>query len=233
MKKLNFIIQAKGGVGKSLLTYLFGLTEANNAETFFVDVDSSTKTSTKQLSFLTNARVENLSLLNSQEHLMRDRLIGYLESIAATPFNEYFFDFGAPESEQLPALIFRDLPFREFLDELQFEAQFHIVISGGGSYTASTEYLSKMHKILKSEFEITAWKNIYGFEGWSSLGDELEKNCKSIDVQIRCFGDFESNSNLGAQILDQIRKGKPLSEYPIGAKLKMKQEIRQNFNFQT
>lgn len=49
MKKLSFIVQAKGGVGKSLLVYLIGLSEENNESSFFVDVYASTKTSCKQL----------------------------------------------------------------------------------------------------------------------------------------------------------------------------------------
>jgi hypothetical protein len=200
MKKLNFIIQAKGGVGKSLLTYLIAQTKVNDPKCIFVDVDASTKTSSNQILFLGNERFESLSLLNSQEHLMRDHLISYLESISASPYDEYYFDFGALESEQFPALILRDLPFKEFLEELDFEAHFHIVVTGGGSYNACIDYLKKMYKILKNEFEITVWKNLYGFETWPKLADELEQNCKLLKVNLAQFGDFEPNSNLGGQI---------------------------------
>jgi hypothetical protein len=88
-------------------------------------------------------RTETLSLLNDKEVLVRDKFIAYLESLVDTPFNDIYFDFGAPESEQLPALIERDLPFKEFLDELDFQAHFHIVVGGGGAYTSSVEYLQK------------------------------------------------------------------------------------------
>jgi hypothetical protein len=232
MKKLNFIVQAKGGVGKSLLVYLIGLSEENNENSFFVDVDASTKTSCKQLQFLGENRFESLSILNNQEYLMRDILISYLESIASSKFDEYYFDFGAPESEQLPALIFRDLPFKEFLDAMGFVAHFHVVVSGGGSYAACTDYLMKIHKVLKGEFAITVWKNIYGFGGWETLSAELEHNCQAINVELLEFGDFEPNSNLGGQIMDQIRRGKPLEDYSWGAKLKMTMELRQHFNYQ-
>ena len=36
MKEINFILQAKGGVGKSLLTYLLGMAEQNNEQSLFV-----------------------------------------------------------------------------------------------------------------------------------------------------------------------------------------------------
>ena len=57
-KELNFVLQAKGGVGKSLLTYLLGLAKQTQDSTLFVDVDSSTKTSTRQLIFLGETRTE-------------------------------------------------------------------------------------------------------------------------------------------------------------------------------
>ena len=47
MKTYYFNIQAKGGAGKSMLTYLQALKNEENASTLFVDLDNSTKTSPK------------------------------------------------------------------------------------------------------------------------------------------------------------------------------------------
>ena len=53
MKKKFFLnIQSKGGSGKSMLTYLQALKNETNEKTCFVDLDSSTKTSTQQLKFI-------------------------------------------------------------------------------------------------------------------------------------------------------------------------------------
>ena len=41
MKKLHFISQAKGSVGKSLLMYLFALKNYQDRSCLFVDLDSS------------------------------------------------------------------------------------------------------------------------------------------------------------------------------------------------
>ena len=227
MKQLHFIVQAKGGVGKSMLTYLLALAKENDAQSLFVDVDSSTQTSTRQLKFLGENRMETLSLLNEKEVLVRDNLVSYLESIVNLPFNNVYFDFGAPESEQVPALIDRDLPLKEFMEELGFNAHFHIVIGGGGAYKSSVDYMKKLLKSLNGDFDVTIWKSITTFNNFQNLADELTENCKKMKFPLRQFADFDPSSNLGNQILDGVRRG--LSEYQTGAKLKLKKELSENF----
>ncbi len=228
-KELNFIIQAKGGVGKSLLTYLLAIAHAENQHSLFVDVDSSTQTSTKQLKFLGESRTETLSLLNEKEALVRDNFISYLESLTASNFEQIFLDLGAPESEQIPALIERDIPFKEFLDAIDCVARFHIVIGGGGAYTPSIEYLKKMLNVIKADFEIVVWKSITTFNNFVSLAEELKANCKKLNIPLRQFGDFDANTFIGGQILDGIRRGLAQSEFPIGAKLRLSKELKDNF----
>jgi cellulose biosynthesis protein BcsQ len=52
MKIFYFNIQSKGGAGKSMLTYLQALKHETNDQAVFVDLDSSTKTSVRQLRFI-------------------------------------------------------------------------------------------------------------------------------------------------------------------------------------
>ena len=232
MKQLHFVVQAKGGVGKSLLTYLLGLSNHSNEDALFVDVDSSTQTSSRQLKFLGEHRTETLSLLNDKEVLVRDKFIAYLESLADTPFQNIYFDFGAPESEQFPALIERDLPFKEFLDELDFEAHFYLVVGGGGAYASSVEYFQKMMKVLGNDFDVAVWKSITTFNNFPLLAQELERNCHKLQIPLRQFGDFEPSSNLGSQILSGIRLGYALNDYQTGARLALKKELKQNFGYE-
>jgi hypothetical protein len=231
MKKLHFILQAKGGVGKSLLTYLMAQTQSQNPTVLFVDVDGSTQTSTRQLQFLGDKKLETISLLDGHEKLVRDRFINYLESLQTTNYSEIYFDFGAPESEQFPALIKNDIPFKKFLDRLDYEAHFHIVVAGGGSYYASIEYLRKISLVMKGQFQLTVWKNLTSFSNLDILADELEKNCKARNQNLAQFGDFEPHSSLGSEILENISLGLPLEAFNIGASLKMYQELKENFNY--
>ena len=228
-KELNFVLQAKGGVGKSLLTYLLGLAKQTQDSTLFVDVDNSTKTSTRQLICLGETRTETLSLLNEKEVLVRDMLVSYLESLVHLPFQQVYFDFGAPESEQFPALLERDLPFKEFADVLNFKVKFHIVIGGGGAYKASIDYLQKILKALNNEFEVTVWQSLTTFNNFPTLAKELQTNCQRVGLLLRPFGDFEPSSNLGEQILNGIRQGYGLNEFPTGAKLRLKKELNDHF----
>ena len=134
MKNLHFIVQAKGGVGKSILMYLFALKHYKDPKCLFIDVDASTQTSTRQLKFVHQDQSDVASLLDEKGLLIRDNLLAYLQSLAKENFEEAYFDFGAPESEQLPALIEYDIPLKDFAEGLDFEITFHIVIGGGGAY---------------------------------------------------------------------------------------------------
>lgn len=228
-RKLNFILCSKGGVGKSMLTLLFALVKENDEHSVFIDLDNSTQTSTKQLKFLGSNRTETVSLLNDKEVLVRDNLISYLESLVSSPFNEFFFDLGSPESEQMPALLDRDIPFKEFLDELGFEAHFHVVVGGGGAYKPCIEYLQKLLKSLHGQFDITVWKNITSFNNFQALGNELKQICHDLAIRFRQFGDFDPSSHLGNQILDGIRLGNGFNDYQTGARLRIKKELNTNF----
>jgi cellulose biosynthesis protein BcsQ len=229
MKELNFILQAKGGVGKSLLTYLLGIAKQNCNKSLFVDLDSSTGTSSRQLKFLGESRTETVSLLNEKEVLVRDNLVSYIESLVDTPFDKVYFDLGAPESEQFPALLEIDLPFKQFMDELDLRANFHVVVGGGGAYIPSVDYLQKLVIALRGEFEVTVWQSITTFKNFNNLSEELRRNCGLLGLRFRTFGDFDPSSNLGNQILDGVRKGYGTSDYQTGARIRLKKELNDNF----
>lgn len=64
MKTYNFNLQSKGGVGKSMLTYLQALKNESNFAVAFIDLDNSTKTSISQLKFLEES--ENIPILEAK-----------------------------------------------------------------------------------------------------------------------------------------------------------------------
>lgn len=231
MKQVHLIMQSKGGVGKSLLTALIGLQRQNSESTAFVDLDCSTQSSMRQLKFLDKNRLEAISLLNEKDVLVRDNLISYLESLIDTPFEEIIFDFGAPESEQFPALVERDLPFEEFMDMLQLEVHYHVVIGGGSAYIPSVQFLQNLYRIVNNKTTMNVWASITTFHQQPMLLKELEQNCDKMGLKFRKFGDFDPQSHLGGQILDSIRIGIPLEQYSPGAKLRMRKELTENINF--
>lgn len=225
MKNLHFIIQSKGGVGKSCLSYLFALSNEGNKNSHFIDNDSSTKTSTRQLQFLEDSRIDTISLLDGRDVLIRDRLVSVLENLTDIPFTDIYFDFGAPESEQFPALLEHDLPFKEFCDELGFNAIFHVVIGGGGAYKSSVNYLKKIIEVIKNQFPIIVWENKTSFRNLDQNSHDLKENCARLKLTLKSFGDFEPTTVLGSQILNGISKGYGLNDYSIGAKMRLKNEL--------
>jgi CobQ/CobB/MinD/ParA nucleotide binding domain len=225
-KKLQIIASNKGGNGKSLLTALFYQCYEKRDDVLFIDLDNSTKTSTKQLKNLGENRLKTVSLLNENDVLDRNNLILFLENLAEeNQYNEYIADFGSPEAEQLPYLLQNDINFKEFMDAIGIEAHFNIVISSSG-YLSSVQYLDNMRKILKDEFQITVWKNITSFKHLPELAEELKVNCKKMGLELRQFGDF-SPSSLTSQILENIRNGS--FNMGIGSKLRLKKELQDNF----
>ena len=137
-------------------------------------------------------------------------------------------DFGAPESEQFPALVARDLDFKAWCDEVGFLAVFHIIMAAGGAYRACGEYLDKMVEVLGGQFEVTAWENLNTFKQYPDLSRELAARCHAMGMAHRRFGDFDANSLLGIQILDGIRNGFSLDRYQPGARICLKKELREN-----
>ena len=71
MKTFYFNIQSKGGAGKSMLTYLQALKHEKNEKAAFVDLDSSTQTSTRQLHFLTQQEANRLFSVDIFDNLKK------------------------------------------------------------------------------------------------------------------------------------------------------------------
>jgi hypothetical protein len=226
MKKIHFIAQAKGGVGKSLLMYLFALKFGHDSSIFFVDLDSSTESSKRQLKFLPDSNMDVVNLSDDKDVLVRDRLISYLEQVSDSAFDQFFFDLGSPESAQLPALLRYDLPMKEFADELGLEIIFHIVIGGGSAYVASGRYLDQIRDIAGTDFKINVWKSATSFRKFPALAKELENNCQAFGLPLHKFGDFEPLSELGGKILDGARLGYSLKDYGPGPRIRLRAELQ-------
>lgn len=210
-KKFNFIIQSKGGVGKSFLTYILGVKHEDNVNTLIIDVDGSTKTSTKQLKFLYDQkRIGKFDLLDKQERIARDRLFGSIEEIADQPYTNYILDFGAPECEQLPALFSRDVnqdDLKSFADYLDIELVFHVIIAGGTAYTACVEYLNSIVQVVGKEFKIIVWMNDNTFMNYPQQIDEILELAKILGLQVERFGNILTGSVFDTHLSDIMQRG--------------------------
>src|SRR5690625_103967 len=115
MKQFIFNIQSKGGVGKSMLTYLQALKENDNPKAAFIDLDSSSRTSIKQLAFLKEKeRVFEINITDSLKKIEREKFFEVVEGLLEMDFQKYYIDFGSPESTQFPSLFNFDFTIDEF-----------------------------------------------------------------------------------------------------------------------
>lgn len=234
MKQFQFNIQAKGGADKSMLTYLQVLKQQSNDRAYFVDFDSSVKSSCQQLKFLqgrTPSRFATMSLLDRREKLDRQLLFENLYELSQKDYDRFYLDFGAPESDQLPSLFSKDYTieeFKEVQDELNAQFIFNVVIAGGSAYEPCTHYLQKITVLNKGFFEVNLYINESTFSGTPQLIKELTAFGASRENYInaiRLYGDFDSTTAPHRSILQKISEGKGIKVYEFIEKIKMQKEL--------
>lgn len=235
MKTFFFNIQSKGGAGKSMLTYLQALKHEKNEKAAFVDLDSSTQTSTRQLHFLTKQegnRLFSVDIFDNLKKIERERLYDVLQAFNTQLFDEIYIDFGAPESEQLPSLFSLDFSieeFKQFEKELKSKFVFNVILCGGPSYASTFAYLKKLTEIVKGKFEIVMYLNELTFLNYSLLMDELNefaRKAKGYISKVVRFGDIHVDRNSGQIITENIRNGAGfLGYHSFAAKTIIKREM--------
>lgn len=220
MKTFEFNIQSKGGAGKSMLTYLQALKHEQDPDALFVDLDSSTKTSVKQLRFIgLKKRVIEVDMLDRIRKIEREKLFEVLESLQRMPYDHFFVDFGAPESEQLPGLFSIDYTMDEFCgfaQELDAEFRFNVVMAGGTAYRSCFDYLKRITELVEGRFPVTAFVNEYTFQHYEYLIDEIRAFADATNglvEAVRPFGDIHTDRNSGQQITDNVKEGKGIGDY--------------------
>ncbi len=233
MKIFYFNIQSKGGAGKSMLTYLQALKQESNDQAVFVDLDSSTKTSVRQLRFIgMKKRVLEVDIFDKIRKIERERLFQIIETLNKTTFSEVYIDFGAPESEQLPGLFSIDFSieeFKAFEKELKARFVFNVIVAGGTAYRSSFEYLKKITGLVNGQFTINAYVNEFTFMNYEYLIDELKEFAKvtgGLIQEVKLFGAIQIDRNSGQIITENIKEGKGIADYnSFAAKTIIKREL--------
>ncbi|HAO05686.1 MAG TPA: hypothetical protein DCQ50_01620 [Chryseobacterium sp.] len=216
MKHIYFNVQSKGGAGKSMLTYLQALKHEENTKTAFIDLDSATCTSLQQLKFIgvQENRLFKVDILDFHKKIEREKLFTVIEKACAMPFEKYFIDFGAAESEQLARLLsldFTSAEFKEFEKEQNARFVFNVVIAGGTSYVACFEYLKNLLELVGSNFEMRVYANDFMFKGQQFLLEELKRfiaSTKGLIKSVIQFGNFFPERVSGTQIIETMKMGK-------------------------
>ncbi|MGJ7030897.1 hypothetical protein [Niabella hirudinis] len=234
MKTFYFNIQSKGGVGKSMLTYLQALKYEADESVMFVDLDSSTQSSLAQLEFISKkGRLIRTDIYDRNRKLDRERFVEVIEALNRQPASHFYIDFGAPESEQLLGLLTLDFTIDEFKEierELKAKIVFNIIVAGGPAYETCMLYLKKITGITKGHFDISVYLNQFTFYNYDQLvteAREFAKSTKGLIKQVYQYGEFHPDRRSGQIILNNIRSGSGLVDYhALGVKLILRRELK-------
>jgi hypothetical protein len=233
MKTFHFNIQAKGGAGKSMLTYLQALKNENNDKVAFVELDSTTKTSKRQLKFLAEKnRLFEIEIFDKIKQIERQQLIEVLEDLNSYDFTDIYMDFGATESEQFINLINIDFnidEFKSFETELDAKFVFNVVIAGGTSFASTFEYLKTLADIVNGHFDIIAYANEFTFQHYEQQLTHLQSIVENAKGDIKAlvpFGAIHTDRSGGHIIITNVKDGKGLAAYTsFSARIIIKREM--------
>jgi hypothetical protein len=198
MKKVNLVLQSKGGVGKSLFLWFVAQLEKEN-KTVFIDLDESTQTSSARLGIVVGEnRVKHFKILNENKKLEREKILNLFEMISETKTDKWYIDFGAPESEEFRRLLEFDISAKNLSDELKsmgIELQIYVIIAGRDALISCLKYYNSTKDILSDAIPYLALMNEGTFGGLESI-EQSSKALTAANIEFKAFGGLgESESS--------------------------------------
>ena len=149
MKK--FIVQVKGGSGKSYLTKLLSLkAEKERTETFFLDCDNASASTTKFFKSIEERKSSyikyaSFNLLGTDKKIDRTKFDNFLSEIEK--LENVVVDFGAASSEQLLFYIQEETKNNVLDTFKEMGIEIYLVIAGGGSAKECMDFFEQANKI--------------------------------------------------------------------------------------
>ncbi|MCU0468926.1 MAG: hypothetical protein MUF58_10010 [Arcicella sp.] len=227
-------MQNKGGVGKSMLTYLLALKHQKDSnegienldKILFADGDILNLTTDRQCKFLTIAHV---NLMDKNQKFQRDKLLRSLEYFSKVEADIIYIDFGASESGQFPALVSLDYSsdlFQDFAQNFEIEIIVNVVVAGGTSFIPCTDFLKNVVLALNRKITVCVWANDWTFKNDTpeSLA-ELSIYCQKEGLAMNRFGNFDTDSSVGSEILNKIKFGCGFNDYDFIHKMTLRKEL--------
>lgn len=146
-----FVLQQKGGVGKSTLTKLLFLkAEKEEKDVVFIDCDNASGTTTKFFLGLEKRKPKNIlykpiNIVGKDKKIDRTKFDKFLEIIDGV--ENVVVDFGAASSEQMLFYIQEEEKNGIVEDFKNMGILIYLVVAGGGSITECAEYALELKKI--------------------------------------------------------------------------------------
>ena len=211
MKKVILVNQAKGGAGKSVLTFLLAEKYPKAA---VIDMDDASKTTTMQLAY---RNPPSVTFLNSNRVIDRGLFSSFLEKLSTSTPEFYISDLGASISEQLPHY-FSDVSdfLSDILPDLGIQLDLYIVVGGSNIFTQTMSYLSDVVDSIgkaKHSIHIQVFKNEY-YEFGDDQTKVLNKYCKDHNLTIHSFDiSRDKNESTQTRIKEVLKSGKGVEAF--------------------
>ena len=224
-KQVVFIAQAKGGVGKSFVTWFIAQNKKEQSAGF-IDLDKSTRTSTRLKKIVGEKRVLELSILDGNHKLDREMFLNLLELISKTKTEEWFVDLGAPESDELKSFLTNEVPaeeLKEILEEINVSLKIYVIIAGQDAFDASLGYYVDMQKLCENYIEVIPVKNegTFGSIVAMEAGDKVFENLGIIPKKV---GKLPAG-NSANEIITVISSGLPENDLTLAGRRTMKKVL--------
>lgn len=155
-KKIQFITQAKGGSGKSVLAFMLAEKYKHAA---ILDLDDATTTTMKQLAYRKPVKVSFLD--PETKRIDRGAFNDLFESVIEAKKELFIADLGASVAEQLPKYLSINgiEVVTEILKANNIQLQIICVVGGGNIFKATMEYLVELVEATSGALEIIVAHN--------------------------------------------------------------------------
>jgi len=213
-KQVTFILQSKGGVGKSALVYLLAnKTFSSSNKTLFLDMDNETNTSMRQIRF---APTQSFNLIdNNSQSIDRTLLERFFENfIEHDEYDNCVCDFGANTSEQfgIYAAEQEGKMILSVLPEMGMDLHIVCVVAGRNAFQSSMDYCEKLFNNIEGRAKKTiVLNNKFPFsdEQQACVRDYAERNNAEVQEFDMVTGHMTSPTK---ELHDIMEKGEPLSK---------------------
>lgn len=228
MKKINLVLQSKGGVGKSLFLWFVAQHDKEKSTTF-IDLDESTKTSSLRLADVVGEkRIKHFKILNENKKLEREKILDLFEALSKAKSENIYIDFGAPESEEFKKLLENDITAIDLQNELQtmgVELSAYVVIAGRDALASCVNYFNAIDTLVSGSFPVTALLNEGTFGGIESVETGKEALTQK-GIIFKSFGNL-GDSEGGRTVIATIGSGSDVSALPFSARMAYKKALGQ------
>ncbi len=225
LKKVNFIVQSKGGVGKSLFAW-FAAQVKKEQPVMFVDLDKSTRTSTRLTQLLGQQKVAQADILDVEKKLDRVKFMNMFEDFAQLDYHEFFVDLGAPESDEFKSMLEFDFPadlVAAELKSLNIVLKIYVVIAGTDAYGACMDFHTKLFQLTDGAIETTMLLNEGTFGGFEKL-QHIHTSLQKLGIDYVAFGNI-GQADSGKEIIQVITDSADVTTLRLASRMLYRREL--------